>query len=95
MPRHPVGVGVACKGMQVKDKGNMRELPLAEFARRVGRMAAEGDGPDYVTWGMLGIILKHSEAFPDSPPLVRVLCDDHGRLHYELNEQRALALGFI
>ena len=73
----------------------MRELSLAEFAARVGRMAAEDDGPDYVTWGMLGIILKHSEAFPGAPPLVRVLCDDHGELHYKLDEQRALALGFL
>ena len=72
----------------------MRELSLVEFAAHVGRLLAE-DEADPLTWGILGIILKHSEAYPDAPPLVRVLVDDSGGLHYKLNEQRARALRFI
>ncbi|KKL57695.1 hypothetical protein LCGC14_2232860 [marine sediment metagenome] len=77
----------------------MRELSLTEFAAHVGRMLA-GDTPALeadglpVAMGMLGIVLKHSEACVDAPPLVRVMEED-GCLFYELNEQRALALGFI
>lgn len=73
----------------------MRELTLTEFAAHVGKMLAEEDGPDPVALGVLGIILKHSEACPDAPPLVRVLEGDGGELHYQLDEQRAVALGFI
>ncbi len=71
----------------------MRELSLTEFASRVGKMLAE-DGPDPVALGVLGIILKHSESYPDAPPLVRVLSEG-GELFYQLDAQRARALGFI
>ena len=77
----------------------MRELSLAEFAAHVGRMlAGECDALEVsglpVAVGMLGIVLKHSEAYTDAPPLVRVM-EEEDVLYYELDEQRALALGFI
>ncbi len=77
----------------------MRELTLVEFAAHVGRML-NGDFPAIdanglpVALGMLGIVLKASEACVDAPPLVKVMEED-GFLYYELNEQRALSLGFI
>jgi hypothetical protein len=75
----------------------MRELSLTEFAAHVGRMLAgefpEADGLP-VAVVVLGIVLRHSEAYPDAPPLVRVM-EEEDVLYYELDEQRALSLGFI